>query len=273
MKGQKTRKNSFVLYHSYAKHLKRLSDEQVGKLMRCVFHYSETGEVLELEPLLEVAFNFIKEDIDINKEKWERRAEINREVGKKGGRPKKSPTKPKEPNGFNKNPKEPKKPVSVSVNGSVSDNEKSKEEKTPEYGDKELNKIQEWLRVNYPKTLTDLQDRKNLNSFRTVLTARKDKDEWMHEEALDNLKIFYSDYDRFRPDQFKIASVYKLRELVKEWRECGGKFKDEGQQEARRVAYMRQQQTEHEQRKREDEEYYKHNQGYGSKLANKFSIK
>jgi len=79
MKGQKTRKNSFVLYHSYAKHLKRFSDEQVGKLMRCVFHYSETGEVLELEPLLEVAFDFIKEDIDINKEKYEETCKKNKE--------------------------------------------------------------------------------------------------------------------------------------------------------------------------------------------------
>jgi len=149
---------------------------------------------------------------------------------------------------------------------------KSKEEKTPEYGDKELNKIQGWLRENYPKTLTDLQDRNNLNNFRKVLTSRKDKDEWMYKDPLDNLKIFYSDYDRFRPDQYKMGSVYKLRELVKEWRECGGKFKDEGQEEARRVAYMRQQQTEHEQRKREGVEYYKSNQGFGSKLANKFSL-
>lgn len=77
-------KNSFILYHSYKRHLAVLSNEQKGVLLDAIFEYSENEIIPELEPILQLAFNFIKEDIDMNKEKWEETVEVRSRAGKKG---------------------------------------------------------------------------------------------------------------------------------------------------------------------------------------------
>lgn len=78
-------KNSFILYHSYKKHFAILSNEQKGILLDAIFIYSENGQVVELEPILQMAFNFIREDIDQNKKRWNDMAEARSEAGRRGG--------------------------------------------------------------------------------------------------------------------------------------------------------------------------------------------
>ncbi len=60
-------KNSFILYHSYKKHLSILTNEQRGRLFMAIFEYSEKQTIPKLEPVSMMAFNFIVEDLDINK--------------------------------------------------------------------------------------------------------------------------------------------------------------------------------------------------------------
>lgn len=79
-------KNSFILYHSYRKHLSILTNEQKGVLLDAIFDYSENGTMPELEPILMMAFNFIQEDIDQNTKKWEETVEQRSEAGKKGAK-------------------------------------------------------------------------------------------------------------------------------------------------------------------------------------------
>lgn len=79
-------KNSFILYHSYKKHLSILTNEQKGVLFDAIFDYSENGTMPELEPILMMAFNFIQEDIDQNTKKWEETVEQRSEAGKKGAK-------------------------------------------------------------------------------------------------------------------------------------------------------------------------------------------
>lgn len=93
-------KNSFILYHSYSRHFEMLTDDQVGRLIRAIFKYSEEGVEPKLDQVSTMAFNFIKEDIDINKMKYDVIVERNRKNGAKGGRPKK-------PSRLNKNPRNP----------------------------------------------------------------------------------------------------------------------------------------------------------------------
>lgn len=79
-------KNSFILYNNYQKHLAILTLEQKGILLDALFKYSESGETPKLEPVLMMAFNFIAEDMDINRQKWEAMAEVRSEAGKKGAK-------------------------------------------------------------------------------------------------------------------------------------------------------------------------------------------
>lgn len=97
-------KKSFILYYEYRKHFGLLSDDQLGKLIRALYDYEELGIEPNLNGVLQMAFSFICEDLDANKEKYETTCKANKENGKKGGRPSN-----KKPIGFSENPIKPKK--------------------------------------------------------------------------------------------------------------------------------------------------------------------
>lgn len=69
----------FCCFHSYRGKLSKLSDEQAGRVFRAALLYSETGALTNLEPLESLAFDFIKYDIDLTKQKYAERCAKNRE--------------------------------------------------------------------------------------------------------------------------------------------------------------------------------------------------
>lgn len=99
-------KNSFVVYHSYRDTLKTLTDEQVGRLFRAILDYEiDCIEPQFIDGMVQMAFNFIKNDLDANRKKYDNVCERNRQNGQKGGRP-------KNPLGYletQNNPEKPKK--------------------------------------------------------------------------------------------------------------------------------------------------------------------
>lgn len=77
-------KDSFLLYKSFYKPVSRLSDKQLGRLFRAVFQY-HLGEVVTVEEDIEMAFNFFKNQFEIDEIKYQSKVEGNRENGRKGG--------------------------------------------------------------------------------------------------------------------------------------------------------------------------------------------
>ena len=80
--------------------------------------YSEFGKHPELDDITNMAFSFISMQMDRDSEAYKDKCNINRENGKKGGRPKKEkpddlhknqkkPSVSEKPNGFLENPKNP----------------------------------------------------------------------------------------------------------------------------------------------------------------------
>lgn len=80
-------KKSFIMYTDYQKHINRLSDEEAGRLIKAVLEYTNTSIEPELSPAADMAFSFIKEQIDRDLEKWEDTCQKRSEAGKLGGRP------------------------------------------------------------------------------------------------------------------------------------------------------------------------------------------
>ena len=78
----------FVVYHSYRECFEDLSDEEVGILFKAMLSYSETGEMPEMPKTLKIAFRFIKQQMDANKEKYIEKCNKRSEAGAKGGAPK-----------------------------------------------------------------------------------------------------------------------------------------------------------------------------------------
>ena len=123
----KSRRPSFLIYKSFYKPIKNLSDVDKGKLFEAIFKYQTQdfeGSEQEIEPQIQMAFEFFKNQFELDNIKWKKRVAAQSANGKKGGRPKKSSrsgrsgkqlenksTEPKETDGFFNIPTEPKKGV------------------------------------------------------------------------------------------------------------------------------------------------------------------
>lgn len=78
-------KNSFLLYTSDYKCIKDLPLEQKGALLDAIFEYASTGTIIDLPPVVSMAFNFFRSHIDDNTEKWNEKVEKRRAAGRLGG--------------------------------------------------------------------------------------------------------------------------------------------------------------------------------------------
>lgn len=86
-------RETFVMYTSYDEKTMFLNDEEMGKLMRCIFKYEKEDDTTYKEKIIEslkdyptvcTAFMFIADDLDRLNEKYKAKSKN----GKLGGRPK-----------------------------------------------------------------------------------------------------------------------------------------------------------------------------------------
>lgn len=117
-------KKSFVLYADLIHTVKKLPKEDAGELFMHILEYVNDLNPETDNPLVDIAFEPIKQSLKRDLKKYENRAERARENGKKGGRPK-NPQKPKKTQSVIS---KPKKPDSVSVSVSVNDIKKEYKE-------------------------------------------------------------------------------------------------------------------------------------------------
>lgn len=80
-------KDNFLLKTSQINVFNALTDEDAGKLIKGIFEYVQSSKII-LEGYLKIIFIPIKEEIDKNQERYEKKCEVNKENGKKGGAPK-----------------------------------------------------------------------------------------------------------------------------------------------------------------------------------------
>ena len=107
---------SFLIYKSFYKPIKILSNEDKGKLFKAIFEYQTQdfdGSEQVIEPEIQMAFEFFKNQFELDNKKWKKQVKAQSANGKKGGRPKNSveddapdekPHEPKETHGFLNNP-------------------------------------------------------------------------------------------------------------------------------------------------------------------------
>ena len=68
----------FCWFNAYRKKTENLSDQEVGRLIRALSTYNETGEIVELKGREGIAFDFIKADIDAATERYNKKCDTNR---------------------------------------------------------------------------------------------------------------------------------------------------------------------------------------------------
>ena len=72
------RMTGFVFQDEYLDRLKRLSDEELGRLIRALAGYHITGDAPELNGVEGLAFDFIRQDVDRIEEQYRLKCETNR---------------------------------------------------------------------------------------------------------------------------------------------------------------------------------------------------
>ena len=82
---------SIVMYSAYSTYFGLLSVEERGRLITAIFDYSFEGKACsDLSPAANMAFMFIKDQVDRDREKYEKVCEQRRKNGALGGRPPKT---------------------------------------------------------------------------------------------------------------------------------------------------------------------------------------
>lgn len=112
-------KEKFSFYRDWQLSLKTLPDEQKLELYNAIVDYGLDGIESAVSPIVSMAMNFIKAQIDRNDEKIKQRTEQLRENGKLGGRPRKNQMVSEKPNGFYQNQENQKvfeKPNALNIN-------------------------------------------------------------------------------------------------------------------------------------------------------------
>lgn len=158
-----TDKKSFVLYCDLIHTVEHLSNEQAGELFKHLLEYVNDMNPESDNPLINIAFEPIKQSLKRDLKKYEKYISKQRENGKKGGRPKK-PKVSQKTQPFLEKPKKADSD-SVSVNDTVNVNDIDK------------NKIfYKWLEyrqqikkpITAKSTLTQLANRFNKESLEKI---------------------------------------------------------------------------------------------------------
>jgi len=213
---------SFILYQEYKENLSVLSQKQKGDLLDAIFAFNEDKEI-KLEPLVDMAFSFIKSDLQRNKKKYENIAERNRINGAKGGRP----SKAKKPSGLIGNPKKPRESLNDNVNDNDNDNDNKKKEDPQKIFHEAVGKQINQLGIDPDTWDSFMEVRKNLkvteteratNMLLSKLTKMKDKGhdvkEVIEESVINNWKGVFEPKKQFNQSNQSTNSA--IDRVVKE---------------------------------------------------------
>lgn len=164
---------SFVIYTNYLDVLSDLSNEDMGIIFRAILLYKKNGEIPELPIHLSIAFKFIKNQMDLDAQKYNEKCTKAKENGKLGGRPKKNQTVFKKPNGFFENHNDNDNDnVNVNDNDNVLKKEKEKKPKIDFSFNENVNRFKnEYKRIYgvYPYL-----DRMHIEKLEELLTLNPD---------------------------------------------------------------------------------------------------
>lgn len=66
------KKESFIIYKSFYGPIERMTDEQLGQLFRAIFQYQIDGADRDLQPEVHMAFQFFRNQFEVDQKKYEK---------------------------------------------------------------------------------------------------------------------------------------------------------------------------------------------------------
>lgn len=83
-------KSSFVLYTRYREQINMLNNEQAGQLMKAIFDYQAMGEVAIEDSVVAMLWSVMKQQLDVDNQKYQETCAKRAAAGAKGGKSKHS---------------------------------------------------------------------------------------------------------------------------------------------------------------------------------------
>ena len=158
------KKDSFVLYTDQKAVIDKLTYEQAGKLIKAIYEYVETGEMPELDNVLDLVITPFKTILDKDKAKYEEVSKARAEAGSRGGKQSKA-------NESKESKRKQKKQLQTKCsncddNDNEYDNDIKKENIKKKYGenqnvlftDEEYEKVKAYFPNDYEKRIQNLDD-------------------------------------------------------------------------------------------------------------------
>ena len=159
-------KNRFYMYTEYIHFLEGMMPEDQALLFRVILQHEGGLEVEEMTPAVKAVFSMIKNRLDNNREEYEKQCEINRENGKKGGRPKQNRNKPDETEINRNKAKQTEQNRNKPDNDNEKDNEKDKGKDISPLNPPDVEKTQRHRYGEYNNVLLSDEERdKLINEF------------------------------------------------------------------------------------------------------------
>ena len=81
-------KKSFVMYESWGAAIEKMNNEQAGELIKAIYAFQKTPDVVPEDPAIAFVFEIIKQKLEEDNKRYEEVCAARSEAGKKGGRPK-----------------------------------------------------------------------------------------------------------------------------------------------------------------------------------------
>lgn len=79
-----SKKDSFILYTDQKAVINKLTDEQAGKILKALYQYADTGQMLQLDTTLDLVITPFITTMDRDKIKYEKTCRVRAEAGSKG---------------------------------------------------------------------------------------------------------------------------------------------------------------------------------------------
>lgn len=204
-------KKSFLLYMDLMSLFDKLSDEDAGKLIKAVFAYGVTGEIVELPPAADMLLGVICQQMDRDGAKWEKTKQARAEAGKASARARAERAEQNRTNSTNvqfvqQSQQDPTNPT-VNVNGNVNDNVNVNENVNVNV-------------INNDPTPTP-EPRKAWGVFGNVLLSEGELVEWQTERPKDweakltRLDEYLEQHPEKAQSYRRIGHLKKLREWAK----------------------------------------------------------
>lgn len=166
------------MYVSFYDAIEELTTEEKGILLDTIFKYQAGTIIPELPKTVRIVFSIMAKQFDRDEIKYQEKVVTrNRINGKEGGRPRKNqdePKKPKKPNGFINNPKNPDNDnVNDNDNETVNDNES--EGKTKRFSPPSLSEIESCFSLKISEKKVRLNAKDEAEKFEAFYSSKN----WM----------------------------------------------------------------------------------------------